>query len=378
MFRIEEVEGRKIKRVKGGSLESLVEHLISDANDDPDFLNTITLCHTSFTTSSELLRLLLRKHEELMGEADHGDCSEASRRRHRRACSALAKSLADVWPAISDSEVREVIVLASDLVCLGYLDIASELRDKILSLQQAGSADSGSPAASPEEQRRAVLTSPLSAQHVQSRPLGVLDVHSLDIAREITAIDAELFHRITPSELLQWSKTQNRDKCPNIIAHINFATLLTRWGMAQICSCFDLKKRARIYHKLVEVMKCLKTLHNFDSLMALLAAFHSSSVSRMEQTKEASGAKAMSILEKIGALLSHEKSFCVYRAALAQCARPAVPYLGVYLTDLTFIQQGNPNTIPSLYNPDAKLINIAKVDDVLCACAVCVCVRACV
>lgn len=36
----------------------------------------------------------------------------------------------------------------------------------------------------------------------------------------------------------------------------------------------------------------------------------------------------------------------MYRAACATCSRPVIPYLGVYLSDVTFIHQGNPDIIP--------------------------------
>lgn len=37
----------------------------------------------------------------------------------------------------------------------------------------------------------------------------------------------------------------------------------------------------------------------------------------------------------------------MYRAACATCARPVIPYLGVYLSDVTFIHQGNPDIMPA-------------------------------
>ena len=51
--------------------------------------------------------------------------------------------------------------------------------------------------------------------------------------------------------------------------------------------------------------------------------------------------------QKFQALLSHDKGYSMYRAACATCARPVLPYLGVYLSDVTFIHQGNPDIMPS-------------------------------
>lgn len=43
--------------------------------------------------------------------------------------------------------------------------------------------------------------------------------------------------------------------------------------------------------------------------------------------------------------MSPQKSFQNYRNALRACKPPAVPYLGVYLQDLTFIEDGNPEQL---------------------------------
>ena len=74
-------------------------------------------------------------------------------------------------------------------------------------------------------------------------------------------------------------------------------------------------------------------------------------------------------------LLSSEKSYSNYRSCIHNISPPLVPYLGVYLTDLTFIEgqcasqrialstnafaDGNPDTI---MNNDQELINCKKRD----------------
>lgn len=48
------------------------------------------------------------------------------------------------------------------------------------------------------------------------------------------------------------------------------------------------------------------------------------------------------------------QNYNVYRTHLKSCAPPMLPYLGQYLTDLTFIHEGNPDT------NDKGLINFHK------------------
>lgn len=53
--------------------------------------------------------------------------------------------------------------------------------------------------------------------------------------------------------------------------------------------------------------------------------------------------------------MSSESSFGRYRSSLRDARPPAVPYLGVHLSDLIFTDDGNPD-----YIGDHKLINMTK------------------
>lgn len=52
--------------------------------------------------------------------------------------------------------------------------------------------------------------------------------------------------------------------------------------------------------------------------------------------------------------MSPDRSFKLYRAALASCQPPIMPYLVIYLRDLTLIEEGSPDFI------EGSLINFAK------------------
>ena len=65
-------------------------------------------------------------------------------------------------------------------------------------------------------------------------------------------------------------------------------------------------------------------------------------------------------LEAIRKLADHARNYHEYRSRLRNTAPPAVPFLGLYLTDLTFCREGNPSTRASLLAADMKLINFNK------------------
>lgn len=51
--------------------------------------------------------------------------------------------------------------------------------------------------------------------------------------------------------------------------------------------------------------------------------------------------------ERLTVLMSTDSSSKKYRERLANCTPPLVPHIGVYLTDLTFIEEGNPDNLES-------------------------------
>lgn len=60
-------------------------------------------------------------------------------------------------------------------------------------------------------------------------------------------------------------------------------------------------------------------------------------------------------LQKLYKITSTDGRFRALRNALYTCDPPCIPYLGMYLTDLSFIEEGTPD-----FNPDG-LLNFAKM-----------------
>ena len=61
------------------------------------------------------------------------------------------------------------------------------------------------------------------------------------------------------------------------------------------------------------------------------------------------------MIEKLQTLVSSESRFKNMRDALHRCDPPCIPYLGMYLTDLSFIEEGTPNVT------DEQLVNFSKM-----------------
>ena len=65
-------------------------------------------------------------------------------------------------------------------------------------------------------------------------------------------------------------------------------------------------------------------------------------------------------MEEIRRLFSPEKAYRSYRQHINLQTPPCIPYIGIYLTDLTFLQDGNPDMIDGLINV-SKFYKISNV-----------------
>ena len=94
-------------------------------------------------------------------------------------------------------------------------------------------------------------------------------------------------------------------------------------------------------------------LQNYSSVMAFFAALNTAAVSRLKWTMKEVPRKAQETLAEMERFLSNEMNYRAYRSAISQVQSTAcVPYLGVHLSDLIFIEEGN-----ATYLEDGALIN---------------------
>lgn len=92
--------------------------------------------------------------------------------------------------------------------------------------------------------------------------------------------------------------------------------------------------------------------------MAIIAALESASIARMKKSWEALDNSHVKSFQDLKLTMSAEGSYKNFRNILKTESPPAIPYIGVYLGDLTFIEDGNPDLIMS---EEKELINLLKM-----------------
>mmetsp|Transcript_2347 Transcript_2347/g.3645 ORF Transcript_2347/g.3645 Transcript_2347/m.3645 type:complete len:480 (+) Transcript_2347:897-2336(+) len=185
----------------------------------------------------------------------------------------------------------------------------------------------------------------------------LMDVDEMELARQLTLHEFWVYQRIAPIELLNlaWSSAKLRHRAPNVMKMIDRANSISAWVTHILLGEKGLKMRARYFAKFVKVGQHCFDMRNYNTLLAILASLNSAAIKRLKFTKEEAGSKVKAMLEDLSKKMSPDMSYKSIRDILRSGTPPALPYLGVFLTDLTFIEEGNPDKLGGLINFKKRL-----------------------
>lgn len=171
----------------------------------------------------------------------------------------------------------------------------------------------------------------------------VLDVDPLELARQITLFTWEQFIKIKPYEFFNqnWMRKNKENLAPNIVKLIDMFNHMSGAIATVILSESRVRKRVVLVERFIDVAVELRKLNNFLMTMSFISAFAQASVNRLRFTMDRVSEAHKERLRELQALMNPEKSFQHYRRAYDSLTTPGIPYLGAYLTDLTFIEEAS-------------------------------------
>jgi len=192
------------------------------------------------------------------------------------------------------------------------------------------------------------------------KKLKFLDIDALEFARQLTIIESRLYGKIRPTEVLNktWQKKLAEgepDPASNVKALILHSNQLTNWVAQMILTQADVKRRVVVIKHFVTIADKCRFLNNFSCLTSIISALSSAPIHRLNRTWSQVNARTTQTLESMRKLMGSTKNFLEYRDTLHKANPPCIPFFGIYLTDLTFIEDGIPSIIKK-----TQLINFAK------------------
>jgi len=110
------------------------------------------------------------------------------------------------------------------------------------------------------------------------------------------------------------------------------------WVATEIIKEDKLTRRAYLLKKFINIAEFCRQLNNFNAVMEIISGLNLTPVYRLRKTWDALPKKQLVFFEQLSALMAPKSNFKVYREELHTKNPPCVPFLGRYLTDLTFIE----------------------------------------
>ncbi|KAG6005498.1 hypothetical protein E4U21_007892 [Claviceps maximensis] len=349
--------------VKGGSLLALVEQLTRHDKLDSSFNNTFLLTYRSFTNARELFELLVKRFgiqpPEGLIQSDFETWRDRKQKLIRFRVVNILKSWFDTfWMEENNEESKQLI-----------RDVYTFTRDSVKSAETPGSGPlmaildqrlSGKDAGARRMIQTVNQSTPTPIVPKNMKKLKFLDIDVTEFARQLTIIESRLYGKIKAAECLNktWQKKIGEgepDLAPNVKALILHSNQMTNWVAEMILAQMELKKRVVVIKHFVAVADKCRTLNNYSTLTSIISALATAPIARLKRTWDQVPQRTQGVLEAMRRVMASTKNFGEYREALHAANPPCIPFFGVYLTDLTFIEDGIPSTIKK-----TNLINFAK------------------
>lgn len=346
-------------QISGGTLPALIERLTThDSTPDATFVSTFYLTFRLFATPMEFAEALIDRFHYV------GDSPRVAGPVRLRVYNVFKGWLESHWRNDCDRPALDLILPFASRQLLPVLPTAGKrlavLAEKVgatngtlvprlvssmgktnTSIAQYVAPDTPMPAPIITKSQLAALKNWKQGGAMAS----ILDFDPLELARQFTIKESRIFCSILPEELLatEWMK-KSGSMAVNVRAMSTLSTDLTNLVADSILQLEDAKKRAGVIKQWVKIAnKCLD-LANYDSMIAIICALNTSNILRLERTWSSVSPKTKALLEQLKAIVDVSRNYAVLRQRLRNHVPPCLPFVGTYLTDLTFVDVGNQTT----------------------------------
>ncbi|CAM4666035.1 ral guanine nucleotide dissociation stimulator isoform X2 [Caretta caretta] len=380
----------KVRTIKAGTLEKLVEYLVSAFKGNDSTYVTIFLCtYRAFATTKQVLDLLLNRYGKLHVQVngDHTRYTVDERLELKNTIS----SILGAWLDQYSEDFRR----PPDFTCLKQLisyvrhnipgsDLERRARILLAQFQQQEHSEAEADAADQTS---------CTFRIVEENGLGegkpdFLAFSQEMVAEQFTLMDAELFKKVVPYHCLGciWSQRDKKGKehlAPTIRATVSQFNSVTNCVIATCLGDRSLKpqQRAKVVERWIEVARECRILKNFSSLRAILSALQCNAVHRLKKTWDEVSRESFRTFHELSEIFSDENNHSLSRELLIKegtskfatleinpkraqkrqqqqremgVMQGTIPYLGTFLTDLVMLDTAMKDFL------DGGLINFEK------------------
>ncbi|CAH0557523.1 unnamed protein product [Brassicogethes aeneus] len=369
-----EWETVRVRFVKAGTLRKLVEALSTDDGElETTYINVFLATYRSFSTPKEVLKLLLKRYEELSDSQQNGKPDQHEQ--HRKTLISALHVWLDSYPEDFKEPPNHAALCHLLHFCEEYLP-ATELDAKVKHRLHRYNAEANAEPILPPPSAFAMRMLP-SDYKLFKLP----DIPVRHFAEQLTRMDVDLFKKLVPHQCLGavWSR---RDKsrsheAATVLATVNQFNAVSFRVISSILVDPGLKTndRAAIISAWIDIAQELRLIKNFSSLKAIISGLQSNPIYRLQKSWQAVSKEKLEVFDELARIFSEDNNKLTQRELLmregtakfadtvgendrqlqkifqkqnnhtANISFGTIPYLGTFLTDLTFIDTAIPDVI---------------------------------
>ena len=178
----------------------------------------------------------------------------------------------------------------------------------------------------------------------------VMEYPDAEIAKELTRIDSIMFTSFLPRDMVRHALVpcHNRLRFPglsNVSRMIDHFNHIAAWVTNLVLFRDKPKHRALMLEKLMRVARKLRELNNYNSLGAVVAGIHGTSIHRLSATRDMVPVDMQRDFMKLEILMSTQKGHSAYRLAWDNTPGDRIPFVALHRRDLILAGTGNKTLI---------------------------------
>eukprot|EP00127_Corallochytrium_limacisporum_P006362 Clim_evm73s225 gene=Clim_evmTU73s225 len=176
------------------------------------------------------------------------------------------------------------------------------------------------------------------------------------IAEQLTLIESHFFNKIRSEEFIVFLFMAKKGDNTVLAAHadlrvyIDWFNKLSYWVASEILMAKEKDVRVQIIEKFVRAAKRCYQLRNFNTMYAVLSGLNHWSVARLKSSWKAVGKRYTARLRDLEGKMDPQGNFANYRAIVSDIPMPVVPFIGLLVKDITFINEVPRELAPGIYN----------------------------